>query len=387
MPRKAGLSLIIAALLLGGCSQANVPAPPPLPKADESQATLLSAPAPTRWVWSALEFADEQNGWAALATPGPDGTSALYRTQDGGNRWTRTGAPAFLIEAVRFTDERQGVAMGASFSCRAKGRECAILLATTDDGGATWETRYRHPLAEGLSSNSPTVAVDRAGTGYALYAGSNASLLLTTADGGMTWARAGAPASGWEFQSATFLDGTRGWTHARNCAVQGGQERCRYAVFATSSGGKSWQRQFELPEGRRIRAGSITFVDAQHGWVSPTARVAECTNTACAGPVYRTADGGRTWVPAESPGLPLQVSFTDPARGWMLLSSAIGTTTDGGATWERHLPAGLRELQLLSAPTALAAWAVGSGPDQPGALVRTTDGGKTWTLVSAPPVE
>ena len=394
MPNRTGLALLAVVALLAGCSsQAPVTAPAPLPSPPPVSAPTEKVESVSRWTYSALAFQDAQAGWAALATAGE---TAVVRTADGGASWTRLGAPAFLIHALRFPDEKHGVAMGTSFSCQTKSRDCSLLIATTADGGATWETRYRRPLAEGLSDNPPRLDFTGDGAGYALYVGSRASLLLTTADGGTSWSAVAPPAADWEFQSAAFVNGALGWAHARNCEA----EPCRYAIFATADGGKRWQKQFDLPAGRRIRPGNISFADVRHGWLYPTALADQCSMSGCMGPLYRTQDGGRSWTEVlwtearqtdqGGVGFPLSIEFLSPDRGWMLVSSGassgvggVGVTIDEGKSWVRHAPPGVRDFPLLSVTGAETAWALAAGFGQPDRLMKTADGGASWAPVPA----
>lgn len=396
MPRRTALVLLTAMVLLSACSRAPAPSPPlPTPSPPPESSAAVSDPQPPPfdgWSYSVLAFRNAQDGWVALSL---SDRTAIVRTTDGGSTWTRTGAPAFRMLALRFIDDKRGAALGTAFGCEARGRECALLIATTADGGATWETRFDHRLEEGLSDNLPVLAFTADGTGYALYAGSRDSLLVTSSDGGQTWKPVKAPAAGWVFQSAAFISTALGWAHARNCQTAGRQEECRYAIFATADGGSHWQRQADLPDGRRMRPGKIEFADASHGWLYPTALAARCTIAACAGPLYRTRDGGQTWAEFSAspggPGIPLSVSFAGTDRGWMLISAGdpdgvggVGVTADGGETWVRHLPEGMRDIQMLSAVSGEIAWVVASAPGRPGVLMRTTDGGATWSPVSAP---
>ncbi|HYF92751.1 MAG TPA: hypothetical protein VD969_10960 [Symbiobacteriaceae bacterium] len=391
MPQQLGLALLAATCLLAGCSQAPVPTPAPLPP-EASQIAHAAA----RWRYSALDFRDELHGWIAL-TDGGAGPGAVIRSADGGITWLRTGAPAFDIGALRFTDEAHGTALGTSLNCRTKGTGCTLIIAGTADSGATWETRFSHALADGTNDHAPVLEFLNGGTGYALYVGSRESVLVMTADAGQSWQSLPSPAPGWNIMSAAFANANLGWVLARECTAAGEQDQCRYAVFATEDGGKRWVQQLALPDGRRIRPGSMSFVDARHGWLYPTAPTAGCSLSGCAGPIYRTEDGGKTWGEIswagarDYAGFALSVRFVSHDRGWMLISggtsSGIGTTADGGMTWTRYLLEGLQDVQMLSAPSAEVAWAVGAGPGGAAVLVKTVDGGKTWTPVPVPQLD
>jgi photosystem II stability/assembly factor-like uncharacterized protein len=83
---------------------------------------------------------------------------------------------------------------------------------------------------------------------------------------------------------------------------------------------------------------SVTVLDAQHAWVLVDL---------AAGPgspsLYRTDDGGSTWVDLRIPAGASGVTFVDPNHGWALAGSTspdsqtqtvqLLRTTDGGTTW------------------------------------------------------
>ena len=131
---------------------------------------------------------------------------------------------------------------------------------------------------------------------------------------------------------------------------------------------------------------SLFFVDNNEGWA-----VGENSS------ILHTLDGGQTWesqtenvkwlAEGENKYILWCIKFTDPRTGWVVGGSADGKkgvllkTTDGGNTWtEMELPAEaqgtvLRSITLHSDPSAgEAAWIVGLG----GLVLYSDDGGNTW---------
>jgi photosystem II stability/assembly factor-like uncharacterized protein len=122
--------------------------------------------------------------------------------------------------------------------------------------------------------------------------------------------------------------------------------------------------------------GPIQFIDRNHGWVFSGAAPRD---------LYRTIDGGRTWIPTRLPRRVAQdassVYFVSPTDGYFLSDRALRATHDGGATWQvvSRLPGpyggwGLRFSDRLRG------FFVASGSR----LYGTTDGGHTWKSVLRP---
>ena len=145
---------------------------------------------------------------------------------------------------------------------------------------------------------------------------------------------------------------------------------------------------------------AVKFTDAAHGWV------------AGAGRIMATSDGGRSWARQYAgPAALDEVDFTDSAHGWAAGPGALLRTTDGGAHWTslglprvsgQCLAAG--SVHFLSptagyavaslGPPSTPAGSTGAGPAGTGGagagaaggrLLRTSDGGQSWTAVAGAP--
>ena len=114
-------------------------------------------------------------------------------------------------------------------------------------------------------------------------------------------------------------------------------------MFQTKDAGKTWSRT-DLQEGGGYVV-SADFVDARNGWL--LIQTGSSLREAPQQTLYRTSDGGLTWVdlgdPVAAGDGAFRTVFADSQRGWLYSVSSgpyAYTTADGGATWRRvPLPA------------------------------------------------
>lgn len=151
-------------------------------------------------------------------------------------------------------------------------------------------------------------------------------------------------------------------------------------VFRTEDGGKTWLRQ---DAGGRRPFFSITCVDDQHAMMATTD-----------GTIFATTDGGATWTPQQTPvdrNL-LQVRCATPKR-----CTAVGDfgqvvhTEDGGATWDDvGLPEDFKlpdmALDMGVAPNDALLYGISYADENNvwvsgefGTIIKSSDGGRTWT--------
>ena len=138
-----------------------------------------------------------------------------------------------------------------------------------------------------------------------------------TEDGGKTWRFVTGVTKGGPTSGLTAV---HGFDHMRACAVGDG-------VFTTFDGGASWQRARAV---RRTAAylSALAFVSESEGWA------------AGASGVLHTTDGGMNWMGVDGDDSPARhvnprvLHFTDTQNGW--LAGQHGTllrTRDGGVSW------------------------------------------------------
>lgn len=193
-----------------------------------------------------------------------------------------------------------------------------------------------------------------------------------------------AAASGWQivldrptpnFGGVDFVSDDEGWMPAGA------------GLLHTTDGGATWT------ENAKLVVNDVDFFDQRHGWAG-----------GYNGIIYGTSDGGRTWA-AQDTGL-AGVYFPDveavsASEAWATgleaqgdvprfpVDSPVLHTTDGGATWQHiELPenSSFEEIEFMGTN----GWLLGTicEPDCTRsenihrALLRTTDGGTTWSTIS-----
>ncbi len=310
----------------------------------------------------------------------------LYWTTDGGNQWSAI-SPSInnsTIQTVFFRDTLHGWAILSAGN--------GLMLATTSDTGHSWQSQ---PLNL-FSANDPRAVASAyylqftdLKTGWLVVKQGTSSnfrigTLFGTTDGGQTWMQRDLPIG----EPVFFLDAKTGW-------VAGGADG--KAIYKTLDGGVSWQMQnvgttpasryFQLP----------TFVNAQKGFLPVIASEGGALRLE----IYTTENAGQTWTQSNlvalngmfSPDIKTPLAFIAPRNS--VLIALPGTSV---AELKSDNPNALNP--GINAPTNVTAMSftsegfgfaksVSSGCVQSACtttttLLRTTDGGQTWTLVKLP---
>ncbi len=210
-------------------------------------------------------------------------------------------------------------------------------LLITDDGGKTWREAQAREICighQGLVLVTPEVAWQN--DTWSLY---------VTRDGAKTWQRVSLlppsrlakwilPKSEPLYTTPVFTDPKHGFEVVTYTSARAGGLSTA-VLFATLDGGVTWQPQGllgNLPANMDAPVSS-TIVDS--AWLiarQPMYALPMVTTLHIGEWEYGIADFAAGY------GSGLRMSFTSPARGWLLTDGALLSTQDGGATWSDITP-------------------------------------------------
>jgi photosystem II stability/assembly factor-like uncharacterized protein len=216
-------------------------------------------------------------------------------------------------------------------------------LVRTDDAGATWRVvgQLAKPALPSGAAGDPTLSFVDPLTGWALTAGG----LYGTRDGGASWTAGALPAGIAPPVAVAFRDPRDG------CVLASDASDFVHAL-ATTDGGRTWA---DVPGGQDSVQGcawgetgtnlvasadsnlgpkapgpaGLVIIDGTHAWVPSL------------GAILRTSDSGSTWQAitwsqATDPQLAgaIALTFGSAEDGWLLTGDGrLLRTTDGGLTW------------------------------------------------------
>ncbi len=281
---------------------------------------------------AALTQYTDANNWVVAIS------HRFYVTHDAGATFTRVLGPdardaQAASSAGYFFDAKNGRFLTANGA-----------LLSTADGGHTW-TRSDYPTTNNCCA---PVALNftSATEGWLVLAGE----LAHSTDSGTTWARPLADGAMVGLQGMSWGDATHAWTWNYN------------GLYATSDGGAHWAA-ITLPPSTAVNSAVMT---------GPLSGVVASSS----GGYQLTQDGGLTWQGAPANVGPGKLVHTTGKNVWSL-SNATTRSKDGGRTWQLAGPADYNvTVTGIAFADDLHGWMITSV----GEILRTIDGGDTWSL-------
>ena len=299
-------------------------------------------------------FIDADTGWIS----GAKGfNEQIWYTEDGGNTWVEQSLPDFgnpvnqycEVSDIVFVSETTGWATVTALFTPQKG----FLLHTTD-GGNTWEINK----VTGAVYNYNIVAKDENHIAFTSndFIFSHTHKITYTEDGGQTWTTTG---DNFPIRRLIFCFawiGDKMWI--------GGDHS---AIFSTNDNGLSFDLEYSS-----IPLNTITWINETDGYVSGGSPHSDIDK------IYKTTDGGETWLHEESFPGGKDVFFIDENYGWTLnmeTAVVVNRTVDGGQTWTSSTldaETSNKNMTFICANNGFL-----YGPQ--GDIFKTTDGGQTWS--------
>ena len=295
-------------------------------------------------------------------------------------------APTWTLQQSGVTARLRGVSAVNERVIWASGSANTILRS--DDGGNTWK-KLTNPTPDRLDFRDVDAVSES--TAYILSIGKGTlSRIYKTKDGGATWELRYANAD-----PDAFFDAMTFWDEMHGIAV-GDSVNGAFYILRTDDGGQHWTRvpPDKLPaalpgEGAFAASGTNITVLGSNVWFAtgagPRARV------------LRSADRGVTWQLSETPvksggnvGI-YSIAFRDALHGvvvggdWSKETEAVenlAITSDGGKTWQ------LVSEKALSGFRSVVSYVPGSKSSfvaiGPRGSDLSTDDGRTWTPIEGP---
>ncbi|MBU0486422.1 MAG: hypothetical protein KKA07_04140 [Bacteroidetes bacterium] len=304
----------------------------------------------------------------------------VLKTEDGGNTWNR-----YFLRSTKLIN---AIAISNTGNILLAANTGTIFRSVND--GLSWDSIYIGVAnnisgIDFLTDNSAVITCD--GISF-----SDTGKVFKTTDGGLSWVEKAHPA-GKFLTTPFFLDSLDGWIAGRSATVlkttDGGEtwvtrnvpsttfledirflnQNTGYAigneVFKTNNGGVTWVAQTQ--SGSPYSHYALYFSDPQNGW-------------ACGriGYLAKTTDGGQTWeeIRAGTNTTLSKIHFPDDQHGYIVgYKGTLVKTADGGTSWDTTIISGNSQLRGVYFTDSLSGHVVGLN----GEYLRTTDGGSTWT--------
>ncbi len=289
--------------------------------------------------------------------------------------------PASALSTISFTNATDGLGV---FS---RSTRCGARLASTSDGGEIWRLSgapFPAPTTDFSQDATPTITFATGRVGWVNGGG----VLVVTRDRGATWSvvRLGG------FVAAISRSGYSLWAFVAPCMAS--PRSCRYRVEATTFDERTWHEVALLPAAMgNWTPLVVTRLNGERALVAIGQMGSAST--------FLTTDGGARWssVKACAPSgfIPVSFATTSPRDVWAMCLGGAGMgsslkslvrSSDGGQTWslvalDRNfdpgtlLPIPAEDGEILAVSSTGLLWMATVN-----FLTGSFDGGKRWFTVA-----
>ncbi|MEO0095908.1 MAG: YCF48-related protein [candidate division WOR-3 bacterium] len=312
-----------------------------------------------------VHFLNAQVGYAggwAHSNSGWSG-SFIMKTTNEGSSWTPVFLPKFMtyVLPIGFANTQTGYAAGYVYDQNGGHGQ---LLKTTD-AGTSWIFLNTGP--EGIFW-----AVDFPESDQIGYAVGDAGYIYKTTDGGATWVQQ-TTGTGQVFYDVDFLDNQLGFAVGANGTF-----------FKTTNGGNVW-----TPKNANTTATlyAVKFINSQIGYIAGLGSTG--------GVIMKSTDGGDNWISQTIPNNNTyraiqDLFFFNADTGYAVAGAtpsyggAVGLvykTTNGGQTWvENYAPSSANFYAIDFPENSQVGYISGlMGGTGTYKMIKTTNGGNSWT--------
>lgn len=334
----------------------------------------------------------------------------LYRTEDGGVKWTAASPPPDGHSFQASPQDNAGVFVldrDHIWVFQPGDNEGKSQLLRTKDAGKTWETAELPSMVRAIG----LYFIDQS-HGWLLSSsdaamGKSEKSLYVTEDGGASWKQImentgylptdnptpqAIPQSG-HSRGMSFRDAMNGFVPLET--IDGKPE-----LYGTRDGGHTWSAiPLQIPAATNEIYYSIAAApqfwgsDRMKGWFPVTVRGKDTQYF----DGFFTTDGGQTWtytalntVPADLGSTSYDITFVNDKEGWYLKDGSFSHTVDGGTTWKKLAADPVLSEAFKAFPYALrmefteggTGWLLLRNEASTGSrLLQTKDGGAAWQLL------
>jgi hypothetical protein len=309
--------------------------------------------------------------------------SGIFRSSDDGVTWQLSLTSNAWVSAIAVDPSNHAnvYASGVDYSIP------AYLFYRSTDAGATWATAT---VSGGIGYS--LLAIDAASSGV-IYRGYEASSMYRSTDGGSTWSA--TPFA--QVFGVTADPSVSGVVYASAIASNFGD----YLLYKSSDFGATWvvlATDLNLPTNNFARQTSIT-IDPHNSSTLYASGTGSCTpgNSSSVCGLFKSTDGGNSW---NNLGVQGTYSYSNIAinytTGGLFAGGALPPnvgfvvkSSDGGTTWT-PINSGLTTASavVLTDPSNTSnLFAVGQSSAQQlyDGVFRSTNGGATWTYTQIEP--